>query len=165
MGSAWRHEPQKLCSHECPTTLGQSACNSLGGHSPAVTFYRQMGLVFDLHAHGKGLSTMRPVVVSCSKSIHNTTSKIRLGFRVDDVGASIRLLREICATTLTEPEDGDWGRRVVLRNSTNIRSSDAMLGFEDEGEVGNLKSDCSFQDTARKFRSRSKPFSVRKLSG
>ena len=88
----------------------------------AVTFYRQLGLPFDRHAHGQGpqhyVSNIFGFVFEIypQRNSDDTTKNTRLGFSVEDVDRVITLLREIDATVLTEPTDTEWGRRAVVKD-------------------------------------------------
>lgn len=88
----------------------------------AVEFYRQMGMAFDLHSHGKGPEHYASEVAGFvfeiypSKDDNEGTSKTRIGFKVDDVDSIVALLKEIEATIVREPADTEWGRRAVAKD-------------------------------------------------
>lgn len=88
----------------------------------AVEFYLRIGMVFDLHSHGKGpkhyASSVRDFVFEIypTSAVHKDTTSTRIGFRVDDVDWVVKTLREIEAKILTEPTDTEWGRRAVAKD-------------------------------------------------
>jgi lactoylglutathione lyase len=88
----------------------------------AVTFYQQLGLVFDRHSHGKGPEHYASHIcgfvfeIYPQKNASDITSNTRIGFNVDDVDGAIVLLRQIDATIVTEPNDTEWGRRAVVKD-------------------------------------------------
>ena len=88
----------------------------------AVTFYKQMGMLFDRHAHGIGPEHYASEIcgfvfeIYPQRNADDITTNARLGFNVDDVDAVINLLRKIEATIMTEPTDTEWGRRAVVRD-------------------------------------------------
>jgi lactoylglutathione lyase len=88
----------------------------------AVTFYQQMGMQFDRHAHGKGPEHYASDICGFVFEIYpqrnsdDTTTNTRIGFSVDDVDGVVSLLREIGATIVTEPTDTEWGRGAVARD-------------------------------------------------
>lgn len=88
----------------------------------AVTFYQQMGMLFDRHAHGKGPEHYASDIcgfvfeIYPQRNADDTTTKTRLGFNVDDVDSVIDLLRAIDATIVTDPTDTEWGRRAVVND-------------------------------------------------
>ncbi len=88
----------------------------------AVAFYQQMGMLFDLHAHGNGPKHYASDICGFVFEIYpqrnpdDTTTNTRLGFNVDDVDGIIGLLRKIDATIVTEPSDTEWGRRAVVKD-------------------------------------------------
>ena len=88
----------------------------------AVTFYQQMGMLFDRHAHGNGPQHYASDICGFVFEIYpqrdadDITTSVRIGFNVDDVDGVIALLREIDATIITEPTDTEWGRRAVVKD-------------------------------------------------
>lgn len=88
----------------------------------AVTFYQQMGLVFDLHSHGTGPEHYASSVcgfvfeIYPQRNADDGTTNTRLGFNVDDVDGVVEMLRDIDATVVAEPTDTEWGRRAVARD-------------------------------------------------
>lgn len=88
----------------------------------AVTFYEQMGLLFERHSHGNGPEHYASSTSGFVFEIYpqqnpaDSTSGTRLGFRVDDVDAVVESLRQIHATILTEPAETQWGRRAVVQD-------------------------------------------------
>ena len=88
----------------------------------AVTFYQQMGMLFDRHAHGKGPEHYASDIcgfvfeIYPQRNADDVTTNARIGFNVDDVDGVIVLLREIDATIMTEPTDTEWGRRAVVKD-------------------------------------------------
>ena len=88
----------------------------------AVTFYQQMGMLFDRHSHGRGPEHYASDISGFVFEIYpqrnedDTTTNTRLGFNVDDVDGIVELLREIDATIVTQPTDTQWGRRAVAKD-------------------------------------------------
>ena len=77
----------------------------------AMTFYAQMGMLFDRHAHGSGPQHYASNIcgfvfeIYPQRNADDVTTNTRLGFNVDDVDGVISLLRQIDATIVTEPTD------------------------------------------------------------
>jgi len=88
----------------------------------AVTFYQQMGMLFDRHSHGKSPEHYASDICGFVFEIYpqrdadDMTTNTRIGFNVDDVDGVIDLLREIDATIVAEPKDTKWGRRAVVKD-------------------------------------------------
>ncbi|MEZ6133819.1 MAG: VOC family protein [Pirellulaceae bacterium] len=88
----------------------------------AVTFYQQMGMLFDRHSHGKGPEHYASDIcgfvfeIYPQRNVDDVTTNARIGFNVDDVDGVIDLLSKIDATIVTEPTDTEWGRRAVVRD-------------------------------------------------
>ena len=88
----------------------------------AMTFYAQMGMLFDRHAHGSGPQHYASNIcgfvfeIYPQRNADDVTTNTRLGFNVDDVDGVISLLRQIDATIVTEPTDTEWGRRAVVKD-------------------------------------------------
>ena len=88
----------------------------------AVTFYQQLGMLFDRHAHGNGpahyASEIRGFVFEIypQRNADDVTTNTRIGFKVDDIDGVTDLLRELDATIVTEPTDTRWGRRAVVKD-------------------------------------------------
>jgi lactoylglutathione lyase len=88
----------------------------------AVTFYQQMGMLFDRHSHGSGPLHYASEVCGFVFEIYpqrnaaDVTTNTRMGFNVDDVDGVIDLLRKIDATIVSEPNDTEWGRRAVVKD-------------------------------------------------
>ena len=88
----------------------------------AVTFYQQMGMLFDRHSHGKGPEHYASDIcgfvfeIYPQRNADDVTTNTRIGFNVDDVDGVIDLLREIDATIVTNPTDTEWGRRAVVND-------------------------------------------------
>ncbi|NNJ25159.1 VOC family protein [Alienimonas chondri] len=88
----------------------------------AVTFYRQMGMTFEFHAHGNGPkhyaseSNRFVFEIYPQRSAADTTRHVRLGFHVDDVDGVVQLLRDIDAEVRTPPTATEWGRRAVVKD-------------------------------------------------
>ena len=88
----------------------------------AVTFYREMGLLFTQHRHGNGplhyTSDVNGLVFEIYplKADQAPTTATRIGFRVDDVDGIVTMLSKIGATIVTPPTDSEWGRRAVVRD-------------------------------------------------
>lgn len=102
------------------------AANLLVIRSPdidhAITFYQQMGMSFDRHAHGKGQEHYASEFCGFVFEIYpqrndkDTTTNVRFGFNVENVDHVVDLLREIDAKIVTQPTDTQWGRRAVVRD-------------------------------------------------
>lgn len=88
----------------------------------AVKFYRQMGMVFELHSHGNGPEHYASSVEGFVFEIYprrgegKDTASTRIGFRVDDIDSVVESLREIHTTIVTDPTDSEWGRRAVVKD-------------------------------------------------
>ena len=88
----------------------------------AVTFYRQMGMAFTRHSHGKGPEHYASDIcgfvfeIYPQRNAEDTTTNTRLGFNVDDVDGVVELLREVDAAITTNPTDTEWGRRAVVKD-------------------------------------------------
>lgn len=88
----------------------------------AVTFYQQIGILFDRHSHGKGPEHYASDIcgfvfeIYPQRNAEDTTTNTRLGFNVDDVDGILDLLREIDATIVAQPTDTEWGRRAVVKD-------------------------------------------------
>ena len=88
----------------------------------AVKFYKQMGILFVRHSHGKGPEHYASDIcgfvfeIYPQRNADDATTNTRLGFNVDDVDAVIDLLREIDVTIVTQPTDTEWGRRAVVKD-------------------------------------------------
>ena len=88
----------------------------------AVEFYRTMGMLFDLHAHGTGPEHYASEVAGFvfeiypKKNEKDDTTRTRIGFNVDDVDSLVEMLRGSNATVVTEPTDTEWGRRAVVKD-------------------------------------------------
>jgi lactoylglutathione lyase len=88
----------------------------------AASFYAELGLRFEKHAHGTG-----PLHYACEESglvfelypaseKSPVTKSARIGFVVDDVDARVRALAEVGGKIGTPPADSPWGRRAVIRD-------------------------------------------------
>lgn len=88
----------------------------------AVRFYQELGLVFVLHSHGSGPEHYSAEVsgfvfeIYPQRSADDTTTNVRLGFSVDDVGTVVESLRRSDVEIVTEPQDTQWGRRAVVKD-------------------------------------------------
>lgn len=88
----------------------------------AVTFYRQIGMSFVLHAHGKGpqhyASDSGGFVFELypQPNADGHTTNTRIGFQVDNVDDVIQRLGQIGVTIVTQPTDSEWGRRAVVKD-------------------------------------------------
>ena len=88
----------------------------------AVEFYRELGLAFELHSHGKGPEHYATEVAGFVLEVYpnrndkDDTSKTRIGFKVQDVDDVVGSLRNIQVTILIEPSDTEWGRRAVVKD-------------------------------------------------
>ena len=88
----------------------------------AVSFYRNLGTVFERHAHGKGpehyasetngfVFEIYPLKDGCGG-----TSETRLGLNVDSVDDALQMLEELDVEIVTPAKDSQWGRRAVVRD-------------------------------------------------
>ena len=88
----------------------------------AASFYAELGLPFEKHAHGAG-----PLHYACEQSgmvfelyaaseKSPVTKSTRIGFVVDDVDARVEALEQVGAGVITPPTDSPWGRRAVIRD-------------------------------------------------
>ena len=88
----------------------------------AVSFYREMGLLFTRHSHGTGPEHYASEAGDLVFEIYPLTPKssptagARIGFRVDSVDEVVRLLSRIGAVVITAPADSEWGRRAVVKD-------------------------------------------------
>ena len=88
----------------------------------AAKFYREMGLHFTQHRHGKGPLHYPSDVNGLVFEIYplapgrTPTTSTRIGFRVDDVDGIVETLAKAGATMVTPPTDSEWGRRAVVRD-------------------------------------------------
>jgi predicted enzyme related to lactoylglutathione lyase len=88
----------------------------------AVTFYQQMGLLFDLHSHGDGPAHYASNAYGFVLEIYPQrdpdcdTTNVRIGFSVDDVDLVVSMLRGIGAVIVLEPRDTEWGRRAAAKD-------------------------------------------------
>lgn len=86
----------------------------------ACRFYSALGLAFTKHAHGTG-----PEHYACEfdglvfeiyprKSDADSTTAIRLGFRVPSVDDAVAALQPLGAKVISPPKESPWGRRAVI---------------------------------------------------
>ena len=88
----------------------------------AAAFYKEMGLLFTRHSHGKGPEHYASEVSGLVFELYPMTPKsqptsgTRIGFRVDSVDAVVPLLSKIGAEIVSAPTDSEWGRRAVVKD-------------------------------------------------
>ncbi len=88
----------------------------------AVEFYRALGLVFTLHAHGSGPEHYSTELSGTVLEIYPLTAKsspttgTRLGFAVEFVERLVSSLAARGAEIVSPPTDSEWGRRAVVRD-------------------------------------------------
>jgi predicted enzyme related to lactoylglutathione lyase len=86
----------------------------------SARFYESLGLSFTKHRHGSG-----PEHFSCElgpavfeiyprKNDADSTSSVRIGFRVPSVDVAVEQLKQIGVTVVSPPKDSPWGRRAVV---------------------------------------------------
>jgi lactoylglutathione lyase len=86
----------------------------------SARFYELLGLRFQKHRHGTG-----PEHLACEmgaavfeiysrKDESDSTSAVRLGFKVAKLDAVVAGLQEIGVTVVSPPKDSPWGRRAVV---------------------------------------------------
>ena len=88
----------------------------------AVAFYRELGLVFTKHAHGKGPGHYASEQSGFVFEIYpltqaqTPTTSTRVGFRVSSVDELLPKLRNLGAEVVSPPQDSPWGRRAVVKD-------------------------------------------------
>ena len=88
----------------------------------AVAFYRELGLVFTKHAHGKGPEHYASEHSGFVFEIYpltqtqTPTTSTRVGFRVSSVDELLPKLRNLGAEVVSPPQDSPWGRRAVVKD-------------------------------------------------
>ncbi len=120
----------------------------------AVTFYQQMGMLFDRHAHGNGPAHYASDIcgfifeIYPQRNADDITTKARIGFTVDDVDGVIDLLREIDVTVISEPTDTEGGRRAVVKDldghtvelvTPTNREATIVQNYNDASRTGDAK--------------------------
>src|SRR5947207_1939072 len=87
----------------------------------SVSFYERLGLSFQKHRHGNGPEDHASELGSAVFEIYpradgknDSTSAIRLGFRVPSVDDALARLRETGVTIVSPAKDSPWGRRAVV---------------------------------------------------
>lgn len=86
-----------------------------------------LGLTFTKHHHGNGPEHYACEASDCVFEIYprrndkESTTGIRLGFRVADVDSLINKLAEAGVRRVTEPADSEWGRRAVVEDPDGHR--------------------------------------------
>ncbi len=107
--------------HAAPPIVNLLVIRSADIHR-AVEFYRTMGMLFTLHAHGTGPEHYASEIAGFVFELYprrnekDDTKATRIGFSVDDVDGIIKMLRELRATIVSEPADSEWGRRAVVKD-------------------------------------------------
>lgn len=94
----------------------------------AAAFYRELGLDFARHAHGKGPEHLAAegeglvFELYPATEQHPASSSARLGFAVDDVDAAFAKLTAVPgAKGVSPPKDSEWGRRAVVADPDQHR--------------------------------------------
>jgi catechol 2,3-dioxygenase-like lactoylglutathione lyase family enzyme len=88
----------------------------------AVAFYRELGLVFTKHAHGKGPDHYASEVGGFVFELYpltqaqTPTTSTRVGFRVSSVDELLPKLRSLGTEVVSPPQDSPWGRRAVVKD-------------------------------------------------
>jgi len=88
----------------------------------AHRFYSALGLSFAKHAHGKGpthyASDEGSVVFEIYQQIgtEDTTSSVRLGFKVTDVLEAVSCVRKHGAKIISPAKESPWGLRAVVED-------------------------------------------------
>lgn len=88
----------------------------------ASSFYLEIGLAMSKHSHGNGpehySSSVNGFVLEIypQRSPTDTTTNVRLGFRVADVEGLAAIVEEIGGEILSPPRETEWGRRCVVRD-------------------------------------------------
>lgn len=88
----------------------------------AAGFYRELGLEFTRHAHGKGpehyASEANGIVFEIypASSKFPSTAGTRVGFLVESADSIIARLVTLGATVISAPADSEWGRRAVVQD-------------------------------------------------
>lgn len=104
--------------------MSDIALNLLVIRSPDIDrsagFYELLGLSFTKHAHGAGPQHYAAEIGSAVFEIYprtdekDSTSRIRLGFRVANLDQTILALDQAGAKIVSGPKDTPFGRRAVV---------------------------------------------------
>lgn len=92
----------------------------------ARSFYTRLGLSFVEEKHGKGplhfAAMAGSVVIELYPCRHDeSSSPIRLGFRVDNVDDTLAKLARTGVRVLSEPKDTAWGRQALVEDPDHNR--------------------------------------------
>lgn len=103
-----------------PTTNNLLVVRSPDIHR-AVTFYKAIGMTFDLHSHGNGPQHYACEVDNFVFEIYpekngKHTTATRFGFRVDSVDIALQQLASLQVDIVSAASDSEWGRRAVVRD-------------------------------------------------
>ncbi len=85
-------------------------------------FYTKLGLTFEKHTHGKGPEHYASEVDGFVFEIYPlsksgiATTETRIGFEVQSVDETVRLLEDAGAKIITRPKDSEWGQRAVVKD-------------------------------------------------
>ena len=86
----------------------------------SMTFYRLLGLEFQSHQHGKGslhyaaeLGIITFELYPCTEK-YPVSSSTRIGFHIEDMDKTIKVLEEKENTILSKPKLTEWGLRAVV---------------------------------------------------
>ena len=88
----------------------------------SVAFYRALGMEFKLHSHGKGpkhyASETRGFVFEIypQRDEKSHTTSTRIGFNVESVDHSLKMLADLDVEIVTPAKDSEWGRCAVVRD-------------------------------------------------
>lgn len=107
-------------------TVNTVICNLLVIRSPdihrAVEFYKNMGINFVLHSHGKGPEHYAAELPGFVFEIYPEakdsvpTSETRIGFCVAELDGVVESLAELGGQVVSAAKKSPWGRRAVVRD-------------------------------------------------
>lgn len=90
----------------------------------ARLFYEAIGLVFELHKHGRGAEHLAsgdgdaaPLLeIYPLRGGQTPTTEVRLGFHVNDVDPCIENLLKVGGSVIEATHESEWGRRAVVQD-------------------------------------------------
>lgn len=97
-----------------------------------AAFYRCLGIEFRDEQHGKGPRHLSADLggtifeIYLAKNADGIDRTTRLGFAVQDIDASIAVLRGLGATIISEPKTSEWGVRAVVQDP-DLRSVELSI--------------------------------------
>jgi lactoylglutathione lyase len=106
----------------------------------AATFYRAIGLELAKEKHGNGPEHLAAVVAGVVIELYMTrnetesTSAVRLGFRVADVEATLAACEQAGGRLVSSAKDSAWGRRAVVDDPDGHRVELVELSNPDASE-------------------------------